>query len=135
VIESIGVGLILAVVSAVTFIAYKHPTVYRQTYLGVVVFVSAICLFLCIFQLGAITWSAYTIGQMAGHQDAGTLPQIATEAVTLVTLLKWLAVTASIGAMVVAYLFLLRRLRAFLPEEPPNHAFEADGSAAAQLKR
>ena len=81
-----------------------------------------------------VTSSASTIAQLATHKDQAALQIIAENAATLVESLKWFSTTVGVYVLLLAYLLLLRRLRKLLPDEPPNSS-EADGYAAAQLRR
>jgi len=91
-------------------------------YMQAVSFTIMAAFFICAWQLGVITSSAMTIAQLATKKDIATSSVVFDNAITLVKNLKLLGVTIVAAMSVFAYLYILRRLRQILPDEPPNNS-------------
>jgi hypothetical protein len=141
--EGFLAALVLAGISAVTFIAYKHPSGYRRLYWPLF---SAI-------MIPWILWTAFSIGQHFGFSDAliqlySMNPDLAFHPPTQEPDPPW---THFVPAVIVAYLFFLDRLPLLLADasrkeepqgqgqktdpNPPAPEQMADGFANSKKKR
>ena len=102
-IETLITGLALAAVSAITFIAYKHPSAYRKVYHPLTYVISAILIVMGIWTFSA--QSAYT--QLIPLIEASKLHQM-EEWMGRITYRWWVVFAACVGANL--YLLMLSRL-------------------------
>ena len=119
-VESLIVGLVLAAVSGVSFIAYKHPASFALVFPSAVVVISFFSVKLCTYQLGIAISSASSISRMAAELPTAPLSSIATDATLLHSSIKFLGGTIIAYVGIVAYLFLLRRLPKLLATGASN---------------
>jgi hypothetical protein len=136
VLETLAAGLILAAVSGLTYVAYKHPAGYQRLAMGI----------LGVLGLAAMGILAYAFGGMwsmaGGLHDrlSDTTATLASEAFAVKTLYSGTRLTGIvliISALVFYYLLLLTQLPAILrtadsqkkkkpPEDPGAATPDAD---------
>ena len=119
-IESIFVGLVLATVSGITFIAYKHPDGFQRIYTNVLGLVTMVLISFSIFQILNIISAAVVIKHLATEMPTQPLSSIKENIDVLSQSLWYIGWAVSIFAAVFAYLFILRKLPYILDDMPSN---------------
>jgi len=119
-IESIFVGLVLATVSGITLIAYKHPDGFQRIYTNALGLVTMILISFIIFQILNIISAAGVIKHLATEMSTQPLSSI-KERIDILSQSLWhIGWAVSIFTAIFAYLFFLRKLPYILNDKPSN---------------
>ena len=110
-IESLIVGLVLAGVSAVTFVAYKHPGGYARMYLWLNIATVSISWGLCFYNVLDVVGSALVINHLVSVMPNSQLSSIADQASKLRYSLKIIGWTLFVATIILGYFAFLK----FLP--------------------
>ena len=119
-IDTLITGLVLAFVSAVTLVAYKHPGGFRRNFFSLINFISIPAMVIVLWGVIDIVVSAGVIHGISISNPTFPLSSIATYAAKLHAALKQIGVTFIVYLGSVAYLFLLRQLPDLLKEKSEN---------------
>lgn len=109
-IETIASGLVLAMVSGLSFIAYKHPAGFGRLFFPIANVITSVAAGLCVWALLNLALAASVISHLATEFPDKPMSTIAQNASTVVDSLKSLAVIVIVYVIVMAYLFFLRQL-------------------------
>ncbi|WEN13871.1 hypothetical protein PY254_11520 [Rhodanobacter sp. AS-Z3] len=119
-IETIASGLVLAMVSGLTFIAYKHPAGFGRLFFPIANVISSVAIGLCARALLEIAFAASIISHLAKDFPTRPMSDIAQNASTVVDSLKSFGFVVTIYLVVMAYLFFLRQLPKILDSTTPG---------------
>jgi len=109
-IESLITGLVLAAVSGVTFIAYKHPNGYARMYFSLNMATLSMAFGLCVFNGLNVFGSASVINHLVSKMPDLPLSSLTVEASKLHYSLKFIACTVFVAAIILGYFALLKYL-------------------------
>ncbi len=116
-IETLVTGLILAFVTGVTVVAYRHPAGFKRNFTGLISLISYPSIMVFAWGILDVVMSAGVIYGISASNPAFPLSSIASYAVKLHSALIRIGVTTVIFLGSLGYLYFLRRLPDLLADD------------------